>query len=287
MAVEGIGNLVHNFAERQFGQGPAVQPGTTIVGAHDVGRGAPEDTFTPSSQNSSAQTTAQDAGIFQLPQGSLSAAAAEFLSTHIVPETNPEVFASQPSPSAPANGGTTEAAQPSDSGATGGQAAAGPAATAEVQNQIQTLNAALPALGLTNNQIQEIDRIAAQIKDFNPTAYSNLVNQFEAQSEQAEQPKAAAPPTSGSGAASEGNNGNGGFQVREIFTRNIGGTVAANNAATGIPGSFVNPGVADSASAQTGPVQDPSSNGNGQPAQVSAPQQNASARSESRPSNQP
>jgi hypothetical protein len=276
MAVEGIGNLVQDFAERHFVQGPTVQPATTIVGAHDVGRGAPEDTFTPSAQSTSAQTSAQDAGIFQLPQGSLSAAAAEFLSTHATPETNPD-----------ATSGMTETTQASDSGAIVGRSAAGPAAAAEVQNQIQTLNAALPALGLTNNQIQEIDRIAAQIKDFNPATYSNLVNQFEAQSEAAEQQKAAAAPASANGAVSDGNNGNGGFQGREILTRNIGGTVAANNAATGVPGSFVNPGVADSASTQTGPVQDPSSGGNGQPAQVSAPQKNASARFGSQPSTQP
>jgi len=48
------------------------------------------------------------------------------------------------------------------------------------QIQIQALNAALPALGLTIAEIQLIDRIASLAHNFNPAAYANLVNQFEA-----------------------------------------------------------------------------------------------------------
>ncbi len=272
MAVEGIGNLVQNFAERQFGQGPTVQPATRIIGAHDVARGAPEDTFTSSSQNSSAQTSAQDAGIFQLPLGTLTAVAPTLLSTQTAPETSTDLFPLQPSPGAAGAIGTANAAQASDTGAAAGQPAAGPAAAAQVQNQIQTLNAALPALGLTNNQIQEIDRIAAQIKDFNPTAYSSLVNQFEAQSEEAEQQKAES--ASANVAAGSGSNEGGGFQVREILTRDINAPGAASTGSTG------------SAGPQTDSAQNPSANGNGQPAQVQQPQQNATVAEGSQPANQ-
>lgn len=36
-------------------------------------------------------------------------------------------------------------------------------------------------------EIQEIDRIAAQIQNFNPAAYTDLINQFEALAQQATQ----------------------------------------------------------------------------------------------------
>ena len=49
-----------------------------------------------------------------------------------------------------------------------------------MQEQIQILNASLPALGLSKVEIQEIDHIATQIQNFNPAAYATLVNQFEA-----------------------------------------------------------------------------------------------------------
>ena len=42
-------------------------------------------------------------------------------------------------------------------------------------------------------EIQEIDRIASQIQDFNPAAYTSLVNQFEALAQQATQQNAANP----------------------------------------------------------------------------------------------
>ena len=60
-----------------------------------------------------------------------------------------------------------------------------------VQEQVQTLNAALPALGLSKVEIQEIDSIATQIQNFNPAAYTNLVNQFEALAHQPTQQNAA------------------------------------------------------------------------------------------------
>ena len=60
-----------------------------------------------------------------------------------------------------------------------------------MQEQIQALNASLPALGLSKVEIQEIDSIATQIQNFNPAAYAALVNQFEALAQQATQQNAA------------------------------------------------------------------------------------------------
>ena len=72
MAVEGIGNLVQNVADRLFEQKHEKQAvaNTFILGRGNTGNGAvAEDRFTPSAQNEFAQTTAQDAGIFQVGQG--------------------------------------------------------------------------------------------------------------------------------------------------------------------------------------------------------------------------
>ena len=60
-----------------------------------------------------------------------------------------------------------------------------------MQEKVQILNASLPALGLSKVEIQEIDNIATQIQNFNPAAYTALVNQFEALAQQATQQNAA------------------------------------------------------------------------------------------------
>ena len=79
MAVEGIGSLVQNLADQLSGQ-----PGNLPAGANapDTGNAAnpavTEDTFTPSAQSNSAQATAQDAGIFQVSQGALTAVDGEY-----------------------------------------------------------------------------------------------------------------------------------------------------------------------------------------------------------------
>jgi hypothetical protein len=73
------------------------------------------------------------------------------------------------------------------------QTTANSAATAQVQNQIQALNAALPSLGLTNEEIQQIDRIASLAGNFNPAAYASLVSQFESLAQQAAQQGAPTP----------------------------------------------------------------------------------------------
>jgi hypothetical protein len=248
MTVESIGNLVQNVADHLFGQGSAVQAGTRIVGAPGAGSpAAPEDTFTLSTQNNSAQASAQEAGIFQLSPGVLTAPGAGIQATPATanviqnsaqqagPALDPSASQSQPSAAGTPNGGAPSAAIAQ-------QGAAGPAASAQVQIEIQRLNASLPALGLTNNEIQQIDRIASLIKNFNPAAYADLVQQFEARSQTSAQqePASAALGTgaiAGSGAttAGPGANGNGGsFQIQQIFAPPDGPAV---NSAQNVPGN--------------------------------------------------
>jgi hypothetical protein len=211
MAVEGIGTVVQNLADQVYGQAQNA-PATAPPAAVNVGK-APvaEDTFTPSTQNNSAQSAAQEAGIFQVTPGALTVATANLVIGQANPNTNQPVAPAQNAPAAGTNGGAPQAAAGTNSNAQAGtsqQVASVPgtpratntaAASASVQVKLQALNAALPALGLTNQQIQQIDRIAALIQDFNPGAYLNLVNQYEAQAQAATQQKpaiVAVPPNS-------------------------------------------------------------------------------------------
>jgi hypothetical protein len=78
-----------------------------------------------------------------------------------------------------------------------------------VQEKIQALNASLPALGLSKVEIQEIDSLATQIQNFNPAAYTTLVNQFEALAQQSTQQNTANAAANASNPASTKANGGG------------------------------------------------------------------------------
>jgi hypothetical protein len=282
MAVEGIANLVQNVVDQLFGQNQEKQAGTIPLG---TGRAADpavsEDTFTPSAQNNSAQTTAQDAGIFQVSQVALTEVTANILFEQLTPNANQNGAPAQAASGAKTNTGTAQTAVTlrnstpanAEKGATSTAAAA-----ANVQVQIQALNAALPALGLSNAEIQQIDRIASLIHDFNPAAYTNLVNQFEALAQQAAQQSAAdASATATTGAATSANGG--GFQVQEIFIHFTGLQETVNNTAAngGGQGSAVNNIQVTAASLQVEQVQFTLASGNGQIIQVQAPRQNTNA----------
>jgi hypothetical protein len=71
------------------------------------------------------------------------------------------------------------------------------AGTAGVQGQLQTLNKALEALGLS-------DQIASLTNDFNPTAFTSLVYQLEAQGRITASPAAAAPANPAEAAVNSG-----------------------------------------------------------------------------------
>jgi hypothetical protein len=201
MPVEGIGSLLQRLEDQLLGRTYKVQPGANTQGTLNLAGG--EDTFTQSTHSNSAQAIAQDAGIFQVSQGALTAVTANILLAEATPNANlPDASAKESSGTA-ANAGNAHPAPPANTippvnagqlfpPPPAGQSTAAKATPASnVQVQIQALNAALPALGLSKVEIQEIDRLATLIQNFNPGAYTNLVNQFEALGKQATQPNAA------------------------------------------------------------------------------------------------
>src|SRR5579863_8673457 len=297
MAVEGIGNLVQNLSDHLLGQGqaPAAQAGGRILGTKDVGSpAAAEDTFTPSNGNEATRASAQDAGIFQVNPGSQAAATAGLLSAQQAPNANPAAVPGQAASgagaalNAGANGAQTAAAASGSNpgGNSGqGQGIASPATSAAVQNEIQQLNASLPALGLTNSQIEEIDRIASLVKDFNPAAYTNLVNQFEAQAQQSPQQNAAgaaqpsAPGSGSSVSAVVGSNANGGGSpAQQILIRlaDSQGVPSSQPASSG-ENSAATPSPSNANGSQAEPPQFTLQNANGQTAPAQSPHQSTGA----------
>ena len=276
MAVEGIGNLVQSLADHLFGQAPATSAGAQIPGVPVAGATtATEDTFTSSAQDLAAQSAAQAAGIFQLSPGAVTAVAPATLFTQAAANLE-QVAAPQSSDSASpeATAAQSAAAAPSDASANSSDAAgrggAGPAASAEIQNKIQQLNASLPALGLTNTEIQEIDRIASLIKNFNPAAYTDLVNQFEARSQAGTQNSGTtslgSAAISGSGTADQNAAG---FQPQQILGPPATSQSASNSPQTGDdPNALTNPNAGLPPAAQTEGAQSTPANPGGQSGQA-------------------
>ena len=228
MAVNGVTNLAELFSNQSLGQGQEAPPAGQPVQIKAGRAGAPtEDTFTPSTQNS-AQATAQAAGLFQVSQFALSSATADILSAQTAPpqgtqngapaqtgQTGTTVTAAPPGAPAPAPNvqapapviaatsapvvtpqAAANVAVPASIPAPAATPAAPPQATANAattvantQDQLQLLNADLLGLGLNNGQIQDIDLIASVTKNFNPTVYTDLIQQFEVQTP----PQATAP----------------------------------------------------------------------------------------------
>jgi hypothetical protein len=197
VSVEGIGNLTQTIEDLLLGQTNGTQtanaPGAGNPGSATVN----EDTFTPSNQPNPATAA------FRVSQGALIATGLNGL---FAPATQSEQSSGRAAQPSSANTAKAENTQPA--AATNfvtpvnpGQlfppppaeqsAAEKTAATANEQYQIQALNSQLPALGLTTEEIQEIDRIASQIQNFNPGAYITLVNQFESLANPLTQPSTA------------------------------------------------------------------------------------------------
>jgi hypothetical protein len=222
MAVEGIGSLVQILANQVREQTANSQAGanTPATGNADI-LAATEDTFTPSAQNNFAQATAQDAGIFQVSQGALTAVTASNLFAQTNPNAIQSAASARPASSLAASIGGTQPSTPQrvDLPAIPGQlfgpsplgqvspAKAAPAATNE-QAQIVALNAGLPALGLSKVEIQEIDRLASQIQNFNPATYTDLVNEFEALAQRATQQGVPNPAANASLIGNQSSTGN-------------------------------------------------------------------------------
>lgn len=187
-----------------------------------------QDQFTSSAQGAPAQATAEAAGLFTVSQFTLFSAAAEFLlaQTAAPPQANP---ANTPPPAVNPNPGTTAPGVAATNLQAAPQAplagAAAPAATTtaapapasnlpkvitagtpSVEDQLQALNNKLSALGLGPADIQKVDQIAGLINDFNPTAFTSLVYQLEAQAQSAARQIAAIPATTATAAPAVGGN---------------------------------------------------------------------------------
>jgi hypothetical protein len=146
--------------------------------------------------------------LFQVSQSALSAATADILSAHttsfqaaetLVPAQTLQAAVTSPTIAPAVSAITTVEGQTKDGQTTSnttaptpapapapapvGIANAGIAATVTTQGQ-QSLNVVLLALGLSNSDIQKIDLIAASINNFNPSLFTDLVQQFQAQAQQ-------------------------------------------------------------------------------------------------------
>ena len=223
MAVEGIGNLLLSPADQLIGQALGASAGGTTPGTGNLGNASiPEDTFTPSAGNNSAQAAAQDAALFQIRHLAPTAITANALFAIKSPDANQNGAPAQAASAPTGNAGNEQPATATNSNApvNAGQlfppssatqsAPVKVAPTTNVQEQIQALNAALPALGLSKEEIQEIDHLASQIQNFNPAAYTNLVNQFEAQAHPVEQQSTPNAPANANTVASKETTANGG-----------------------------------------------------------------------------
>ena len=191
MALAEIGNLATTLVNQLLGQDHNASTTPPAVNAPSPNANVlPHDSFTPSVQENSPQTAAQQAGLFQVAQFSALSVAVDITQTQ----------ASGPPPAQnPPSVQVQQVAAPAPPQVTSQVPAPAPAATTPitVQDQLQTLNIALAALGLSNADIQSLDRIASVVKDFNPVAYRNLVFQLQELAQQA------APPPPASSAATK------------------------------------------------------------------------------------
>jgi hypothetical protein len=193
MSVTGISNLAELVANQISNQLPASVQNQQAAAQSGQAQAPPAsalpvDTFTPSSENNSAVVTAQDVGLFQLSQATLSFAFSNALSGQAaVPEAAPAAPVVQPQQEVQA---PAPAAAPP-------QATTNASTSAAVSNQaeLQSLNTVLLGLGLSNDAIQNIDQIASSIDEFNPTVYASLIQQYTAQlAQQSGTTTAAKPP---------------------------------------------------------------------------------------------
>jgi len=258
MSVESISSIVQTLSDQTFGQTQGTPVATSASQTAPVASAVlAEDTFTPSTQDGSALPTAQDAGIFQLAPGTLTALNPNFPFAPTTQLANQNGAAVQSAPAGTAGAGAPQSPGAAKTGVTANaeqqtantptaHAASGAAATTNLQLQIQTLNAALPALGLTNSEINQIDRIASLVQNFNPAAYASLVNQFEALAQPPESPNPVNSPVipGTSTPTNSGTNTNGSTsQVQGLSSTPAGApNPAGNSAATssGTPGTAAN-----------------------------------------------
>jgi hypothetical protein len=274
MPVESITNLIQNISDQLSGQTQNNSVQKNFLGqAAPVTAAVAEDTFTSSTQNGSAQTAAQDVGLFQFAPGTLTA-----IQTNSTGQTavGAPAIASSSQAGATTETGTNGIPGQSATGSPAAQSAASGASAANIQLQIQSLNASLPALGLTNTEINQIDRIASLVQNFNPAAYANLVSQFEALAQNSGSSTSASTallPTTNSPTNAGNSTNNAGYQVQDVSIKFTGSTQPGNSSFAGGGGknSDGNPPQSNSAGLQIGQVRFTLINGQGQKVQVQTP----------------
>lgn len=216
-----------NLAERLLnqnstgGQEPPLTQKSEIPATPQVKSGIAEDQFVPSSQSAQDHTNGLAVGPFNAQKQSFLATAAQFL----LGQNGPTAANQSSAPSLqPAVSVAAAAVAAAPSGAPA-QASAVPLGTtastgiaALSSQELQSLNTALTALGLSAQDIQKVDQIASLINTFDPAAFTALVYQLEALAQQA---SASTPQTTvASSPAVGGNLGasqtTGGTYLREL-----------------------------------------------------------------------
>jgi hypothetical protein len=150
-------------------QGSAASNATSLQASVSA---LPQDSFTPSAASESGDSTAQAAGLFNAPTTSGLPANA----------TSTTLQAGGPSNLGSSTSNANTQSAPSAAADSTAPASAAPGSASQ-QTQVNTLNNALAALGLSAADIRQIDRVASLINDFNPTAFTSLAYQLEAQAQ--------------------------------------------------------------------------------------------------------
>ncbi len=213
-----------NLAEKLFNQtqgnrnedtGPASKPAKGI--ATQKTQAKPSDEFRPSTGNA-----ANEAGLFQVSQASVFTAAASVLlvqGENTAPAGPTTAAKTSNEPVATTNTNAPPAATTKTA-----TAAAAPAATtnaassgaAQSQTELQSLNAALAALGLSTDEIAAVDRLAQLIKDFSPAAFTSLVSQLKVLAQDTAQPATTTPANSATTGGATGGTQAGGFSIQQL-----------------------------------------------------------------------
>lgn len=176
-------SLSERLLNQNAAQGQDVQASQRLAVAQDdqhaVNVG--EDQFTRSAENNHGPATAQAAGLFTVQQPQLfSPAANSVLQQGASPASNPVSREAQAGPSASQQNSISAAATPEPTS---------PPTTDSTyaQQQLQPLNEALVSLGLSQQDIQKLDQIAAISNNFSPAAFTALAYQMEELAQQASQ----------------------------------------------------------------------------------------------------
>jgi hypothetical protein len=169
------------------GQSAAVTQGAAPAAPAQTPQATAQDEFTPSAQNAKSQATAQAAGLFTVPGPSPLA-----LATARIQSTTPTTNAATPPNAVTVAATTPPAAQaPAPTPAVPVAPAAVATSAVSPQQQLQSLNLALAALGLSTQDIDQLDHVASTINDYNPSAFTAQAYRLEALAQASAQAAAA------------------------------------------------------------------------------------------------